>query len=90
MCLQAVKQNGEALEFVNNQTIGVCLEAVKQNGEALQFVKNQTNRKLCEEYLIELRLHKNEIWFNKVKTNKCFLFKSVLVKSVAPFLQSIN
>ena len=42
MCLEAVKQNGYALEYVENQTEEICFEAVKQNGRALQFVKNQT------------------------------------------------
>ena len=41
-CLEAVKQNGWALQFVKEQTEEICLEAVKQNGWALQFVKEQT------------------------------------------------
>ena len=41
-CLQAVKQNGLALRWVENQTPDICLEAVKQNGYALAFVINQT------------------------------------------------
>ena len=40
--LEAVKENGLALEYVQNQTPEICMEAVKQNGWALQFVKNQT------------------------------------------------
>jgi hypothetical protein len=40
--LEAVKNNGYALQFVNTQTPEICLEAVKQNGYALQFVKIQT------------------------------------------------
>ena len=41
-CLQAVKQNGWTLQYVENQTEEICLEAVKENGYALKFVKNQT------------------------------------------------
>ncbi|MCE0704501.1 DUF4116 domain-containing protein [Clostridioides difficile] len=41
MCLEAVKQNYRALEFVDNQTEKVCLEAVKQNRKALQYVKQK-------------------------------------------------
>ena len=40
--LEAVKQDGFALQFVNEQTKAICLEAVKQNGDALQYVKEQT------------------------------------------------
>lgn len=38
-CLEAVKQNGDALRYVNNQTDEICLEAIKQNKDALQYVK---------------------------------------------------
>jgi len=31
ICLEAVKQNGSALQYVKNQTEKICLEAVKQN-----------------------------------------------------------
>ena len=40
--LEAVKQDGLALEFVKEQTTEICLEAVKQDRYALQFVKEQT------------------------------------------------
>ena len=39
ICLEAVKQNGFALQFVKNQTDKICMEAVKQDGYALQYVK---------------------------------------------------
>ena len=62
LCLEAVKQNGCALEyvkeqteeicsalkFVKEQTKEICLEAVKQNGLALEFVKEQT-KEICLE-----------------------------------------
>ena len=41
-CLQAVKQNGYALQWVKEQTPEICLEAVKQYGQALEYVKEQT------------------------------------------------
>ena len=40
--LEAVKQNGYALQYVQTQTEAICLEAVKQNGEVLQYVQTQT------------------------------------------------
>ena len=43
ICLEAVKQNGYALQYVKEQTLEICLEAVKQNGYALQYVKEQTS-----------------------------------------------
>ena len=42
ICIEAVKQNGYALDYVKDQTETICIEAVKQNGDALQYVKNQT------------------------------------------------
>ena len=40
--LEAVKQSGYALKYIQTQTEAICLEAVKQNGEVLQFVQTQT------------------------------------------------
>ena len=37
-CLEAVKQNCYALQYVKDQTPEICLGAVKQNGQALQYV----------------------------------------------------
>ena len=36
--LEAVKQNGYALQYVKEQSEAVCLEAVKQTGDALRYV----------------------------------------------------
>ena len=36
--LEAVKQDGNALQYVKEQTPEICLEAVKQYGYALRFV----------------------------------------------------
>jgi hypothetical protein len=33
-----VKQDGNALQYVKDQTESICLEAVKQDGYALQYV----------------------------------------------------
>ena len=41
-CLEAVKQNGYALQYVKEQTPEMCLEAVKEHGNALEYVKEQT------------------------------------------------
>ena len=38
----AVKCNGLALQFIQNQTSEICMTAVQQNGLALQFVHNKT------------------------------------------------
>lgn len=40
--LDAVKQDGLRLEFVDKQTPEICLAAVKQKGLALRYVKEQT------------------------------------------------
>jgi len=44
--LAAVKQYGNALRLVKEQTEEICLAAVSKNGDALQFVKEQTE-KIC-------------------------------------------
>lgn len=48
--LEAVKQNGRALEYVREQTPELCMEAVKQNGRALRFVQTEFISE-CEKYL---------------------------------------
>src|SRR4030042_1057957 len=48
LCLEAVKQNGDALRYVRDQTPKLCLEAVKENGHALRYVRDQT-LELCLE-----------------------------------------
>lgn len=42
-CINVIKQNGYALQFVEEQTPEICLAAVQQNGFALQFVEEQTS-----------------------------------------------
>ena len=37
-----MKQNGNALQFVKEQTPEICLEAIKQNSLVLYYVKEQT------------------------------------------------
>ena len=40
--MEAIKQNGCALQFVKEQTRRNIMEALKQNGFTLEFVKEQT------------------------------------------------
>ena len=47
-CLTAVKQNGDSLQYVKEQTEEICLKAIKQDGMSLQYVKEQTE-KICLE-----------------------------------------
>jgi len=46
--LKAVKQDGDALKYVKDQTPEICTEAVKRNGYALKYVKDQTPE-ICTE-----------------------------------------
>jgi hypothetical protein len=41
VCLAAVEQNGDALQYVHNQTEAICLAAVKENSDALQYVRDR-------------------------------------------------
>ena len=36
--MEAVKQDGDALQYVKEQTEAICMEAVKKNGDALRYV----------------------------------------------------
>lgn len=38
--LEAVKQNGEAIQYIKNPSEQIQLFAVKQNGKAIKFIKN--------------------------------------------------
>ena len=40
--LAAVKQDGNALQYVKKQTETICLAAVERDGCALQYVREQT------------------------------------------------
>jgi hypothetical protein len=37
-----VESDGDALQYVKDQTEAVCLKAVESDGDALQYVKDQT------------------------------------------------
>ena len=38
--IKAVNQDGDALQYVRDQTEAVCLAAVNQNGYALRYVRD--------------------------------------------------
>ena len=42
ICETAVKQNWEALQYVEKQTVAICLIAVEQNFRAIRYVNKQT------------------------------------------------
>ena len=74
-CLEAVRQNHRALNYVKQQTAELCLEAVKQNGYALFSIKEQT-MEVCLEAVKQhgcvLRYVKNqtpELCLEAVKQN---------------------
>ncbi|MGO0807042.1 DUF4116 domain-containing protein [Clostridioides difficile] len=41
MCIESVRQNGMALQYVNKQTDKICIEAVKQDGSQHIHLENQ-------------------------------------------------
>jgi len=64
-CLKAVERNGDALQYVKEQTKAVCLKAVEQDGLALQYVKEQTEAvclKAVEENGDALQYVNREFW----------------------------
>ena len=52
--LEAVRQDGYALRYVNEQTEEICLEAVKQNGDALRYVNESMFGKAKERTLTDV------------------------------------
>jgi len=46
-CLESVKQNGNALQYVN-QTDEICLAALNQNPESIQYIDVLKHPKLYE------------------------------------------
>ncbi len=49
ICLAAVQQNGEVLEFVREQTIEICMAAVQQNPNAIKYIRDLEIKKKVEE-----------------------------------------
>jgi len=50
--IRVVKQYGDALRYVHNQTEAICTEAVQQDGIALKYVHEQTEA-ICTEAVKE-------------------------------------
>ena len=88
--LEAVKQDGDLLQYVKDQTSEICLEAVKRNGDSLQYVKEQTSE-ICLEAVKQngysLRYVKeqtSEICLEAVKRNELslrYVNKSIFTKA---------
>ena len=55
ICLESVKQNGDALQYVNTQTNDICLEALNQNPESIQYINIQKYPKLYEKYVFMVK-----------------------------------
>ena len=51
--MEAVKQNGCALQYVQTQTEAICMEAVKQDGYALRYVQKDIFTKHLVEVTID-------------------------------------
>ncbi len=46
--MEAVKQNWNALQYVDNKTEEICMEAVKKDWYTLRYINNQTEE-ICIE-----------------------------------------
>ena len=67
-CLEAVKENGLALEYVENQTLEICLAAVNQNGCAIKYVEDQT-LEIC---LVAINQNKRALKFIKYQIEEIY------------------
>ena len=48
VCLEAVKQDGCAIQYIKNPTKEMCLEAINDYGQSIQFIKNPTEEMYLE------------------------------------------
>ncbi|HID9495110.1 TPA: DUF4116 domain-containing protein, partial [Clostridioides difficile] len=70
ICMEAMRENGWALQYVKEQTEEICMEAVREDGEALQYVKNQT-LKVCIE---SIRQNKWALEYVKEQTKEICIY----------------
>ena len=78
--LEAVKQNGDALQYVKEQSEAICLEAVKQNGDALRYVKEQSEA-ICLE-----AIKQNGYALKYVKEEQFIIVKELTLKEISELL----
>jgi len=82
--LEKVKQDGNALRYVNNQTLEICLEAVKQDGDALRYVNNQT-LEICLEAVKQngyaLQYVNKNIFINDNEKTKLDRIRDIILES---------
>ena len=81
--LEAVKQNGYAIKYIENPTEEVQLAAVKQNGNAIRFIENPYEsviKEVCKTNHLFNKLI-NEVLLNK-ETWKIFKLDNVKVDYV--------
>ena len=105
LCLEAVKQNGWALQYVpgNLRTEQLCLIAVKQNGFALQDVPKQLRtEQVCLEAVkqdgdalcfVPEHLRTEHICLEAVKQNKEVLQivpKDMLIRGLEKLIETSN
>ena len=73
MCLEAVQQNGWALQYVPEElrTKELCEIAIKNNGKALKFIPDNLKNKLkhyAKDEIFELPMEKYQEIFQEIKT----------------------
>ena len=51
-CLETVKQDGMALEFVKNQTSEICVQAILNDKDAKKYIRPEILK--CKEFIQEL------------------------------------
>ena len=78
--LEAVKQNGNALQYVKEQTPEICMQAVKNDGYALRYVKEQTEN-ICLE-----AVKQNGYALRYVKEEKLIVVKELTVAEISSLL----
>ena len=52
-CLEAVKQNGYALQFIENPTKKMCLTAITQDLHIIQFINIKKFPEVWDKYMLE-------------------------------------
>lgn len=88
ICINAVRQNGMALQYVKNKTIKICLEALANNKLSIQFIKLSDINKFDVNFVLES--NKKTLLMYAVEDNNADLVENILLKKVNIYMLDEN
>ena len=72
MQIEAVKQDGYAIQYIKNPSLEVQIEAVKQDGYAIQYIKISSLGMINENDSVSKRYNNIESILSKIYSPKAF------------------